>query len=344
MNTEIFDFTSEINERELKTAGKIIRNGGLAAFPTETVYGLGASALDADAAKKIYAAKGRPSDNPLIVHICSKPQISEIAQDISEKAKKLIDAFMPGPFTIILKKKPCIPDTVTAGLQTAAIRFPGNKIAQALIREAGVPIAAPSANLSGKPSPTEAKHVINDMKGRIDCIIDGGKCSVGVESTIVDASGDTPVLLRPGGITLDMLKAVTPDIKADEHILKSVGADEQPKCPGMKYKHYAPDAEVTVVEGEKDAVREKIKQLLNEHTDTINGVLTMYGSDYDNAVMISAGETNKEYAKNLFAALRKFDELKVQVVFAEFCEQDGYGLAVKNRLYKAAAQRVIHVG
>ena len=343
MNTGIFDFTVKINKDELEEAGEILKNGGLVAFPTETVYGLGASALDAAAAEKIYAAKGRPSDNPLIVHICEKGQLEEIAADISDTAKKLIDAFMPGPFTVILKKKQCIPETVTAGLETVAIRFPKNRIAQELIRAAGVPVAAPSANLSGKPSPTEAKHVINDMTGRIDCIIDGGKCDVGVESTIVDASGDVPVLLRPGGITFEMLKAVTPDIKADEHILKPVGADEQPKCPGMKYRHYAPEADVTVVEGAKEAVRGKIKQLLGEHSDTVNGVLTMYGSDYDNAVMISAGETNREYAKSLFSALRKFDELKVQYVFAEFCAQDGYGLAVRNRLYKAAGQKVIHV-
>lgn len=343
MNTEIFDFTAKINEKELERAGKIIRGGGLVAFPTETVYGLGASALDCAAAEKIYAAKGRPSDNPLIVHICDKEKIGEIAENISDTAKKLIDAFMPGPFTIILNKKPCIPDTVTAGLKTAAIRFPENKIACALIKAADVPIAAPSANLSGKPSPTEAKHVINDMNGRIDCIIDGGGCDFGVESTIVDASGDVPVLLRPGGVTYEMLKSVAEDIKVDEHVLKSVGADEQPKCPGMKYKHYAPDAEVTVVEGEENAVREKIKQLLTESKDTVNGVLTMYGSVYDDAVMISAGETNKEYAQNLFGVLRKFDELKVQRVFAEFSERDGYGLAVKNRLYKSAGGNVIHV-
>lgn len=342
MNTEIFDFTVKINEAELERAGEIIRRGGLAAFPTETVYGLGASALDGAAAERIYAAKGRPSDNPLIVHICAAEQLSEIAEDISEMAKRLIDAFMPGPFTVILKKKPCIPDTVTAGLKTVAVRFPENYIARELIRSAGVPIAAPSANLSGKPSPTEAKHVINDMNGRVDCIIDGGSCEVGVESTIVNAAGDVPVLLRPGGITLEMLKAVTPNIEVDEHILKSVAENEQPQCPGMKYKHYAPDAEVTVVEGSKEAVHKEICRLLKENGDTVNGVLTMYGSDYDNAVMINAGETNREYAANLFSALRKFDELKVEKVFAEFYEDDGYGLAVKNRLYKAAAQRVIH--
>lgn len=343
MDTEIFALDAEnIDKALINKAGNIIKNGGLAAFPTETVYGLGASALDGGAVKKIYAAKGRPSDNPLIIHVCSKEQIFEYTRDVSDTAKKLIDAFMPGPFTVILKKKSVIPDEVTAKMDTVAVRFPENKIACALINAAGVPIAAPSANLSGKPSPTEAKHVIHDMRGRIECIIDGGSCDVGVESTIVDASGEIPVLLRPGGVTYDMLKSVVPETVIDAHVLKSVAADEQPKCPGMKYRHYAPDADVTVVEGEKDAVQKKIRELLYENRNTVTGVLTMYESAYDDAVIISAGKTNREYAKNLFAALRKFDDLGVKVVFAEFCDRDGYGLAVKNRLYKSAGNKVIH--
>ena len=343
MDTEIFALDAEnIDKALINKAGNIIKNGGLAAFPTETVYGLGASALDGGAVKKIYAAKGRPSDNPLIIHVCSKEQIFEYTRDVSDTAKKLIDAFMPGPFTVILKKKSVIPDEVTAKMDTVAVRFPENKIACALINAAGVPIAAPSANLSGKPSPTEAKHVIHDMRGRIECIIDGGSCDVGVESTIVDASGEIPMLLRPGGVTYDMLKSVVPETVIDAHVLKSVAADEQPKCPGMKYRHYAPDADVTVVEGEKDAVQKKIRELLYENRNTVTGVLTMYESAYDDAVIISAGKTNREYAKNLFAALRKFDDLGVKVVFAEFCDRDGYGLAVKNRLYKSAGNKVIH--
>ncbi|MDY3971954.1 MAG: L-threonylcarbamoyladenylate synthase [Clostridia bacterium] len=339
MDTKLFS----TEENEINEAGKIIRNGGLVAFPTETVYGLGASAFDADAAKKIYAAKGRPSDNPLIVHICDKAQIADIAAEIPNAAQIVIDKFMPGPVTIILKKKSVVPDDVTAGLETVAIRFPAHETAQRLIAAAGVPIAAPSANLSGKPSPTKAKHVIKDMTGRIDAIIDGGGCNVGVESTIVDFTGVRPVILRPGGVTYDDLNAQGIDVEIDKNILQSIAPDEVPKCPGMKYKHYAPNAEVTVVEGEKNAVQKKIKELLNETNGKIAGVLTMYGADYDNAVILSAGNTNKEYAKNLFSALREFDELGVEVVFAEFSEKDGYGLAVKNRLYKAAAQRVIHV-
>ena len=331
------------SEKDINTAGGIIADGGLVAFPTETVYGLGASAFDTGAAKKIYAAKGRPSDNPLIVHIADKLQLSDIAAEITDEAKIVIDKFMPGPITVILKKKPSVPDTVTAGLQTVAIRFPSNETAQRLIKAAGVPIAAPSANLSGKPSPTTAAHVIADMTGRIDAIIDGGACDVGVESTIVDFTGDKPEILRPGGVTYDDLKAAGLDIIINKNILKSIGANEVPKSPGMKYKHYAPNAEVTVVEGEKDAVQKKIKELLKSVDGKTAGVLAMYGADYDDAVILTAGESNREYAKNLFSALREFDNLGVEIVFAEFCELDGYGLAVKNRLYKAAAQRVIHV-
>lgn len=335
--------TRIFTENGLSEAGEIIRNGGLIAFPTETVYGLGASVFDKRAVKKIYAAKGRPSDNPLIVHISDKAQIKELASEITPTAQKLIDSFMPGPFTVILKKNDCIPDAVTAGLDTVGIRFPENELAVKFIAAAGVPIAAPSANLSGKPSPTKAIHVINDMTGRIEGIIDGGTCNVGVESTIVDASGDVPVLLRPGGITIEMLRAVVPETTINKHVLSSVGENEKPLCPGMKYKHYAPNAEVVVVEGEKAAVQNKIKELLKENSDKVTGVLTMYNSAYDNAVILSAGTDNKTYARMLFSALRSFDELGVELVFAEFCEQDGYGLAVKNRLYKSAGNNIIYV-
>ncbi len=331
------------DDNGIKEAGKIIRGGGLVAFPTETVYGLGASAYDEKAAEKIYAAKGRPSDNPLIVHISDKSQINELVKDVSDTAQRLIDAFMPGPFTIILKKRDIVPDTVTAGLDTVGIRFPENETAVKFIAAAGVPIAAPSANISGKPSPTKAKHVIHDMNGRIDAVIDGGDCTIGVESTIVDASGKVPVLLRPGGVTYEMLKEIAPNTVIDENVIKSTAVEDKPKCPGMKYKHYSPDAEVIVVEGEKDAVRSKIKELIAENDDKITGVLTMYESAYDDAVILSAGENSRDYANRLFSALREFDELKVGVVFAEFCEDGGYALAVKNRLYKAAGNNVIHV-
>jgi len=324
-------------------AGEIIRSGGVVAFPTETVYGLGANALDEAAVKKIFEAKGRPSDNPLIVHICDKSQICELAQEVSDAAQKLIDAFMPGPFTIILKKKNIVPTAVTAELDSVGIRLPMQKTAVEFIKAAGVPVAAPSANLSGKPSPTKAKHVVADMWGRIDAIIDGEDCTVGVESTIVDATGEVPVLLRPGGITYEELCRVVPQTVVDKNVLKSVAAQEQPKCPGMKYKHYSPKAEVVVVEGESSAVQKKINELLLQNAEKTVGILTMFGSGYDRGIMIGGGENNKEYAKNLFSALRSFDDLGADIVFAEFCDTDGYGLAVKNRLYKAAGYNIIKV-
>lgn len=344
LETEFIKIDPEnIDMDAMRRAGEIIAGGGLVAFPTETVYGLGASAVDSGAAEKIYAAKGRPSDNPLIVHVCSFEQIEELAENIPAYAKKLMQSFMPGPLTLILKKKPCIPNEVTANMDTVGIRFPSNAVAAALIKCSGVPIAAPSANISGKPSPTTARDVMEDMNGKIECIIDGGSCSVGVESTILDASGERPVLLRPGGITVEMIKEICPDLKIDSHVLKSVAPDEQPKCPGMKYRHYAPDAEVTVIEGEMENVRSKINELLKENKGRVTGVLTMYDSAYDDAVIINAGRQNSEYARNLFSDLREFDRLGVEVVFAEFCENDGVGLAVKNRLYKSAGGRVIHV-
>ena len=344
LETEFIKIDPEnIDMDAMRRAGEIIAGGGLVAFPTETVYGLGASAVDSGATEKIYAAKGRPSDNPLIVHVCSFEQIEELAESIPDYAKKLMQSFMPGPLTLILKKKPCIPDEVTANMDTVGIRFPSNAVAAALIKCSGVPIAAPSANISGKPSPTTSRDVMEDMNGKIECIIDGGSCSVGVESTILDASGERPILLRPGGITVEMIKEICPELKIDAHVLKSVAPDEQPKCPGMKYKHYAPDAEVTVIEGEMENVRSKINELLKENKGRVTGVLTMYDSAYDDAVIINAGRQNSEYARNLFSDLREFDRLGVEVVFAEFCENDGVGLAVKNRLYKSAGGRVIHV-
>ncbi len=331
------------DDNSIAEAGRIIKSGGLAAFPTETVYGLGANAFLTGSVKKIYEAKGRPSDNPLIVHIADIDELYPLVSEINDNAKALIHAFMPGAFTIILKKSRLVPDAVTAGMDTVAIRFPSNETAQRLIKAAGVPIAAPSANISGKPSPTKSKYVISDMLGRIDALIDGEDCEVGVESTIVDASGEIPVLLRPGGITLEDLREVVPETKVDEHILTSVKQGEQPLCPGMKYKHYAPDAEVTVVEGDLKSVKAKIDELLKANHDKVCGVLTMSENAYDSAIILSGGITNKEYARNLFSNLREFDNLGVDVVFAEFESRDGYGLAIKNRLYKSASQRVIYV-
>lgn len=342
MKTQIIKIDkNNIDKTSMKHLGEIIASGGLVAFPTETVYGLGANAFDDEAVKSIYVAKGRPSDNPLIVHFADISSIEDAVEELTEDAKLLFSAFSPGPLTVILKKSDRISKTVTAGLDTVAVRIPSDEIARELIKNAGVPIAAPSANLSGKPSPTTAKHVIDDMNGRVDAIIEGSDCTVGVESTVIDLSGEIPIILRPGGITYAQIKELLPDVMIDKHILESVSVDEKPKCPGMKYKHYAPDADVTVIEGESEKVKKKIDELLLENSNVRCGVITVGNNKYDADLVICAGMNNKEYAKNLFRVLREFDENKIDVVFAEFSDDDGYGLAVKNRLYKSAGNKVI---
>ena len=342
MNTKILKIDNDnIDEEKIEEAGKIIAAGGLVAFPTETVYGLGADALNEEAVKKIFKAKMRPADNPLIVHF-EKPEDIEKVCVVTKQAEKLLKEFSPGPFTVILKKRDCLGRFVTAGLDTVAVRIPSNKTARALIRAAKTPIAAPSANLSGKPSPTTAADVIEDMQGRIDAVICGCDCEVGVESTVVDMTGERPVILRPGGITLKDIRRVIPEAEVDVHVLESLKQNEAPKCPGMKYKHYAPNAEVYVVEGKKENTYKKISELIAENKDKRVGVLSA-GNNYSADIVIFAGENNREYAKNLFHALRDFDRAGADIIFAEFINDDEYGLAVKNRLYKSAANRVIHV-
>lgn len=324
-------------------AGKILKDGGLVAFPTETVYGLGANAFLVKSVLNIFKAKGRPSDNPLIVHVSDKSMIDELVCFKTKAAEILIESFMPGPITLVMKKSEKIPDAVSAGLDTVAVRFPENETARRLIEFSGVPVAAPSANISGKPSPTEARHVISDMSGKIEAIIDGGACSAGVESTVVDVTEEIPVILRPGIITLEDLREVLPETKVDEHVLRAVSVNETPKSPGMKYKHYAPDAEVTVVEGEEEKVYEKIKELLCENKGKKCGVLTVSGRNYPADIILSAGRDNRDYAHNLFSRLREFDALGAEVVFAELSAEDKYLMTVKNRLYKSAGNKVIYV-
>lgn len=335
----------DLTEENIKKAGEIIKKGGLVAFPTETVYGLGARADSDEAVKNIYKAKGRPSDNPLIVHIADAKDVEKVACEVSEDAKKMLEKFAPGPLTLILKKQSTISDTVTAGLSTVGVRIPACEVCRKFLASSGVPVAAPSANLSGKPSPTAPEHVIADLSGRVDAIICAGKSSVGVESTIIDMTGDVPTILRPGGITLEDVISVCGRAKYDEHILRSIEMDEKPKCPGMKYKHYAPDAEVQVIEGKKEAVEKEIKMLLEKKKRIGKrvGVLAEEDMNFGADLFISSGKDNKEFAACLFSALRKFDEENIDVVFAEFARDDSYGVAVKNRLYKAAGNKVIYV-
>jgi len=331
--------TKIIDTTNICDAASCIASGGLVAFPTETVYGLGADAFNDVAIDNIYKAKGRPSDNPLIIHIADINDLYLLTDNVTDKAKSLINKFWPGPLTIIFKKKLNVPYRVTGGLDTVAVRFPSNPVAQELIRLSGKLIAAPSANLSGSPSPTTSKHVIDDLYGRVDFIIVSDGCEIGLESTVLDLTLDTPVVLRPGFITLDMIKEILPDVVLDNGLINQ---DKAPKCPGMKYKHYSPKAEVEVVSGEKQNVRNYINSKLNLNQRC--GVLTYRGGDYDNAVcVLSAGNTMEEYAAGLFYNLRVFDEYKVDKIYAEFCEESGVGIAVKNRLYKAAGNNITKV-
>lgn len=342
MKTLIIDKTDDAS---LEAAGEIIRSGGIVAFPTETVYGLGANAYNAAAVKKIFEAKGRPSDNPLIVHLASASEVERAAREIPENAKKLLDRFAPGPFTLILKKQPDIPDTVTAGLDTVGVRIPGDEVARRFIKAAGVPIAAPSANISGKPSPTRAEHVIADLDGKTDAIIRGGNASVGVESTIIDVTGEIPVILRPGGITAGEIAAVCGSVMIDDAVLTGVKGDEAPKCPGMKYRHYSPDADVTVVEGGITETAKKIKELLKKDIENgiKTGVLAVSDDDFGAALRIPGGDSNRELAAILFDALREFDKNGVEKAYVQMCIKDDMELTVKNRLYKSAGYKIIYV-
>lgn len=343
MNTLIIDKT---DEKSLLPAAEIIKKGGIVAFPTETVYGLGASAYNENAIKKIYKAKGRPSDNPLIVHISGIEEITKVAREIPENARKLLEKFAPGPFTLILKKQPDIPDIVTAGLDTVGVRIPKNATARAFINLAGVPIAAPSANISGKPSPTKAEHVIADLDGKADAIICGEDADVGVESTIIDVTGEIPVILRPGGITKEDILSVCDRVEISQNVLTGVKDNETPKCPGMKYKHYSPDCEITVVEGGKKKTEELIKELIK--TDRENGikvgVLAASQDEFDADLYIFEGKNNAEFANILFDALRKFDKCGIEKAYVQICMKDEMELTVKNRIYKSAGYKIIYLG
>lgn len=337
-------------DSDIKLAADIIKTGGLVAFPTETVYGLGANALMTEAAQKIYAAKGRPSDNPLIVHISKIEDAENIAGKIPNIFYILAEKFWPGPMTLVLKKKDIVPDATSGGLDTVAIRLPENDIARALIEVSGVPIAAPSANTSGRPSPTKASHVFEDMDGRIDMIIDGGDVGIGVESTIVDLTEDVTTLLRPGAITIEMLKETCGNLRVDPAIERLLTNGEAPKAPGMKYKHYAPKADMKIIRGSEKAVIEYLKMEALE-TDkriailTVDEHLAVLEDRADNVNILSLGSINdmKSIAHNLFDVLRKCDELGVSKIISESFDEAGIGRAIMNRLKKAAGFNIIDV-
>ena len=351
MNTKLskIEDTKQIKDEELAEAAQILRDGGLVAFPTETVYGLGANALDEAAAKKIYAAKGRPSDNPLIAHISCLEELKPLVAYIPETGRKLAEAYWPGPLTMVFPKSDIVPYGTTGGLDTVAVRMPSDPVANRLIRLAAVPVAAPSANTSGRPSPTTAQHVWQDMNGRIEMILDGGPVGIGVESTIVDVSGEVPTLLRPGAVTMEMLEKTVGHVEIDPAIQGPPTADFHPKAPGMKYRHYAPHAQMTLVEGEAEAVANKINELVKEGLEQnlrVGVICTDESrSSYPDGLVRSVGERAKEetIAHNLFAVLREFDDLDVDVIYSESFSKDHLGQAIMNRLTKAAGYHILKV-
>lgn len=354
MNTKVLKVSDEGNFTGeelgyLKEAAEVLKHGGLVAFPTETVYGLGANALDEKAARKIYEAKGRPSDNPLIAHVADFEGIEPLVARIPEMGRKLAGAFWPGPMTLVFPKSALVPLGTTGGLDTVAIRMPSDPVARTLIRLAGVPVAAPSANTSGRPSPTRAEHVYQDMEGRIEMIIDGGPVGIGVESTIVDVTEEVPVLLRPGAVTMEMLESVVGEVRVDPAILGPVSPDLKPKAPGMKYRHYAPNADLTLVEGPQGRVVSEINRLAAEKLlegYKVGIICTDETRDsYPAGMVKSIGQRAKEetVAHNLYAVLREFDDLGAQYLFSEGFPADHLGQAIMNRLNKAAGYRIVKV-
>lgn len=339
----------DIDDSKIKEAAALIRAGELVAFPTETVYGLGADALHADASRKIYAAKGRPSDNPLIVHISKFEDLVFIAKEVPEQAKKLSDAFWPGPLTMVVRKNDKVPYETTGGMDTVAVRMPNHPVALRLIEESGCLIAAPSANTSGKPSPTEASHVALDMDGRIPMILDGGSVGIGIESTIIDLTEDVPMILRPGYITKEMLEDVLGETVCVDPGIIAADSTKKPKAPGMKYKHYAPKADLILVEGETDRVVAEINRLAAEKRSAGQkvGIIATdetkdaYLADY--VVSIGARTDEDAIARHLYKILREFDDLEADIIYSESFATPRIGQAIMNRLLKAAGHQVLQI-
>ena len=335
--------TKLLTPAQANEAADILKAGGLVAFPTETVYGLGANGLDPKAVAAIFQAKGRPQDNPLILHIPSSDHLERYCVDIPATAYDLARRFWPGPLTMILKRRMAVPDVVTAGLDTVGMRCPDHPVAREILELCQLPVAAPSANTSGRPSPTTAQATWEDMDGKIDAIVDGGPCSVGVESTIVDLTTQPPRLLRPGGVTLEALQTVLGEVAVDEAVVRLMSTNERPRAPGMKYRHYAPKAPVTVVQGEPQATAQYIK----DHLERGVGVICFdnYVNLFPNCPIRSLGPQadQREQARRLFEALRWFDTQNITAILAQSPQSDGLGLAVTNRLNKAAGFHIVKV-
>jgi len=355
MKTIYMNMTKGPDPAQIRQAGEIIRRGGLVAFPTETVYGLGGDALQSDSSRKIYAAKGRPSDNPLIVHIADLKDLGSITEKIPSSALTLAEHFWPGPLTMIFSRSSLVPKETTGGLDTVAVRMPSHPVALALIESSGGYIAAPSANLSGRPSPTLASHVMQDLNGRIDAVIDAGPVRIGLESTIVDLTQETPVILRPGFITREMLEAALKGSVMIDPGIGGIGPDERPRAPGMKYRHYAPKADLCIVEGNRENVIAHIRrQAAQDYSEGVRaGIITCSEdlSHYNDLPVFSEGlvrslgslSDEQAIAHSLFAALRDFDDLNVGKIYSEAFDTPQLGWAIMNRLMKAAGGRVVHI-
>ena len=339
METKLLQVTDPQHDIEaIRTVAAILQDGGVAAIPTETVYGLAADALNPEAVAKIFEAKGRPADNPLIVHIVDLKDLPKLAREIPQAMYDLAEAFWPGPLTVILKKQDCVPLITTGGLETVAIRFPSDPVAQAIIRESGLPLAAPSANRSGSPSPTNARRCVEDLTGRVDAIVDGGECQVGVESTVLTLAGGKPRLLRPGYVTVEQLREVLGEVEVDKAVLSQLEEGQVAASPGMKYKHYAPQAKVILLDGDDRAFADYVNAQEGE------GIWALaFGSETEllQKPYMVMGETSDEQAHYLFESLRELDDKGAKLVFARCPRKDGVGMAVYNRIARAAAFTII---
>ncbi|WP_294550959.1 L-threonylcarbamoyladenylate synthase [uncultured Pseudoflavonifractor sp.] len=333
--------TQRLTVQDIRAAAEILKRGGLLGIPTETVYGLGASGLDPEAVAHIFAAKGRPQDNPLILHVPSADWLERYCEDIPAAAYALAERFWPGPLTMILRRNPIVPDAVTAGLDTVGMRCPAHPVTRAIIAAAGVPVAAPSGNTSGRPSPTSAADMLEDMDGKIDGIVDGGPCTVGVESTIIDLTLTPPRLLRPGGVTLEQLRDALGEVDVDQAVTRLMGKDEHPRAPGMKYRHYAPKAPVTVVKGPAD----KTAAYIRDHLGSKSGIICFdeFAAEFPGHQVETMGPAadKEEQARRVFDALRYFDSTDVEEIWSQCPDDEGIGLAVSNRLNKAAGFHIV---